>query len=274
MRLDRSVPRLTGFALLFLLFQALPAQEVPVSIRSGSGGTVAAVLSGGAGARGCSDKDPAGRSIEPYTATRKTTEMQKLANGVTITRESTGAMARDSSGRSYHKDQPSIMSGGDTQIPDMFFFNVNDPVSRISIHWTSNSREATVFHFPQPGKMVPSSAPAQSAPAHMPEFKPVQTKMVSEDLGTKTINGLDARGTRTTKTYPAGSIGNDQPLVVTSEEWESTELGIEVLRIDDDPRTGVRTTELTDIERGDPDPALFQAPEGYTVKDQNPERPN
>jgi hypothetical protein len=32
--------------------------------------------------------------------------------------------------------------------------------------------------------------------------------------------------------------------------------------------------ELTDIERGEPDPALFRPPEGYTVKDQYPNQKN
>jgi hypothetical protein len=61
---------------------------------------------------------------------------------------------------------------------------------------------------------------------------------------------------------------------VTHETWVSEELMLAVMQIDDDPRTGVRTMELTDIERGEPDPALFQVPEGYTVKDQYPNQQN
>ena len=95
-----------------------------------------------------------------------------------------------------------------------------------------------------------------------------------EDLGARTINGIDAKGRRTTETFPAGSFGNDQPLTVSHEVWMSPELGLPVLQIDDDPRTGVRTTELTEIERGEPDPALFQPPEGYTIKDQYPNQRN
>lgn len=90
----------------------------------------------------------------------------------------------------------------------------------------------------------------------------------------KQSNGLEARGTRFTTTYPVGRVGNDQPFTVTHETWISTELMIAVLQIDDDPRTGARTMELTDIERGEPDPALFQPPEGYTVKDKYPDQQN
>jgi hypothetical protein len=47
-----------------------------------------------------------------------------------------------------------------------------------------------------------------------------------------------------------------------------------VLEINDDPLRGTTTTELTDIEHTEPDPALFHAPDGYTVKDQYPGQHN
>ncbi|MGD0891260.1 MAG: hypothetical protein ABR923_06975 [Terracidiphilus sp.] len=265
---------LTGIALMLTASHAAPGQDVVASARSGATSASAAVLMGAAGAKGCSAAEAMRRTIEPYTATRKTTRVEKLANGATITHESTGMEAVDSSGRRYQKSQPEIMSNGDAQIPDLFFFNVFDPVSRTITNWSSNSKEANVFHIPQPGKIQHTSASPQNQPVPVPAFKPAQRQTKVEDLGTNTINDLEARGTRTTTTYPVGSIGNDQPLVVTSEDWRSTELGITVLQINDDPRSGVQTMELTDIERGEPDPALFQVPEGYTVKDQNPNPQN
>jgi len=229
---------------------------------------------GGGGAKNCSEAAPASRTIEPYTATRKITQVQTLANGATITRESTSLEAVDSSGRRYQKYQLETNSGGDMQMPEFYFFNVYDPVNQTSTNWNSNSKEATVFHIPQPGKVQPTMAASHSELAKIPALKPVQMHTDREDLGTKTINGLESTGTRWTTTSPVGSIGNDQPLVVIAESWMSTELGIEVLQNRDDPRTGKRTVELTDIERGEPDSALFQVPEGYTVVDQNPGQQN
>lgn len=270
-RINHFALGLAGLTGIIPLSLGAWAQEIPVSAHTSS---AAAALTGGTGARACSEADASGRTIEPYTATRKITMVQTLANGVTITHVSTGVEARDSSGRRYQKNQPEIAGGGDTQIPEFFFFNVYDPVSQTTTNWSSNSKEATVFHMmlhiPQGGKVQHTSSVAQPPLSNMPAFKPVQPKMQAENLGTKTIDGLEVTGARTTWTYPAGSIGNDQPLVVTDESWQSMELGIEVLRIDDDPRSGVRTTELTDIDRSEPDPALFQVPEGYTIKDQNP----
>jgi hypothetical protein len=55
-----------------------------------------------------------------------------------------------------------------------------------------------------------------------------------------------------------------------NESWRSPELNIILLSVHEDPRTGTRTAEVTDLDRAEPDPSVFQVPEGYTVKDQNP----
>lgn len=95
----------------------------------------------------------------------------------------------------------------------------------------------------------------------------------SEDLGAKTIAGVNATGTRTTHIIPAGAEGNDEPITVTLELWSAPGIGV-VSEIRSDPRTGTTTMELTEIQRGEPDPSLFAIPEGYTIKDHNLEQHN
>jgi hypothetical protein len=208
--------------------------------------------------------------VEPYTANRKSTRVQKLKDGTTITHETISKEARDSSGRTYHESRQETPAGAEGQIREFSFFTVFDPVNRININWNSQSKEATVFHMPDPSQVRQNHLQAQETRAQVNQPAPADrpTRPVREDLGTKTINGVDAKGTRITTIIPAGRAGNDQPLTITREIWMSPELGIGVLQINDDPRTGVQTMELTDIERGEPDPSLFQVPEGYTVKDQ------
>lgn len=277
MRSERLIFSLASFAFLLLSSQTLLAQNA------------ASPNSGVIGAAGCNCPDAESKkpAIEPYTAIRKTTRVQKLANGVTITHETTSKEARDSSGKSYRENQPETSLGSDAPARVNTFYNVFDPVNRVTISWSSNSKEATVFHMPDPGQarlsppILPTSAPAPgtvvgavfgTAGTLLPPGKLVHP--VREDLGMKTVNGVEAKGTRTTQTYPAGAVGNDQPFTVTHETWISPELRIAVLQIDDDPRTGLRTMELTGIERGEPDPALFQPPEGYTVKDRYQDQHN
>lgn len=91
-----------------------------------------------------------------------------------------------------------------------------------------------------------------------------QTK---EDLGTQSIEGIVATGTRKITVIEAGSIGNEQPIKVVSEEWTSPDLGVLVLTRHSDPRTGETTFRLTNVLRAEPDPSLFVVPPDYTVKE-------
>jgi hypothetical protein len=86
-----------------------------------------------------------------------------------------------------------------------------------------------------------------------------------ESLGTQSIEGVMAEGTRMTLTIPAGKIGNDRPIVTVNERWYSPELQTVVLTKNSDPRMGETTYRLTNINRSEPDPSLFQVPADYTV---------
>jgi hypothetical protein len=66
---------------------------------------------------------------------------------------------------------------------------------------------------------------------------------------------------------PAGQIGNEQPITITSEEWRSVDLNVLVQTRHSDPRTGESSYRLTNIIRAEPDPSLFMVPTDYTVRD-------
>jgi hypothetical protein len=87
-----------------------------------------------------------------------------------------------------------------------------------------------------------------------------------EELGEQVIEGVTAKGTRTTTTIPAGAIGNELPISITSEEWFSTELKVLVMTKHADPRSGETTYRLLNIVRTEPNPSLFELPAGITVK--------
>jgi hypothetical protein len=90
--------------------------------------------------------------------------------------------------------------------------------------------------------------------------------LVKEDLGEQTIEGVLAKGTRTTSTIPAGTLDNEQPIRIVSEEWFSPELQVLVLTKHSDPRVGETTYRLVDISRTEPAKSLFELPAGYTIK--------
>jgi hypothetical protein len=91
---------------------------------------------------------------------------------------------------------------------------------------------------------------------------------IKTDLGTQTIEGVAARGTQLTRTIPAGTIGNEQPITITTETWYSPDLKVLVMSKTKDPRMGETTYRLTNIQRSEPAASLFQVPDDYTVKDQ------
>lgn len=90
---------------------------------------------------------------------------------------------------------------------------------------------------------------------------------VKEQLGKQTIEGVEAEGTRTTVTIPAGEIGNERAIEIVSERWYSPELQLVVMTRHSDPRFGETTYKLTNINRTEPAKSLFEVPSDYTVKE-------
>jgi hypothetical protein len=91
----------------------------------------------------------------------------------------------------------------------------------------------------------------------------------TEDLGMRTIAGVEAHGTRTTRTIAPGDEGNDLPLVVMDEMWRSKEFGLVVLGITDDPRVGRKTFEVEELSSSEPDASVFAPPDGYKIVERN-----
>jgi hypothetical protein len=88
-----------------------------------------------------------------------------------------------------------------------------------------------------------------------------------QQLGTQVMEGVQAEGTRTTITIPAGQIGNQNPIHIVDEVWRSPDLQVIVHSEHSDPRMGATVYSLQNISRSDPSPALFQVPADYTVTD-------
>jgi hypothetical protein len=92
------------------------------------------------------------------------------------------------------------------------------------------------------------------------------TNEKKEDLGKQNIEGVEAEGTRTTVTIPAGEIGNERAIEIVSERWYSPELQLVVMTRHSDPRMGETTYKLTNISRTEPAKSLFEVPSDYTIK--------
>jgi hypothetical protein len=118
-----------------------------------------------------------------------------------------------------------------------------------------------------PVAIEPSAGqPVESAVAVVPFEGAART----ERLESTVIEGLRADGTRTTMTFPAGTMGNSLPIEVISERWYSPELQVVLLTRRSDPRFGETVYRLIDIDRSEPAPELFKVPPGFRTKDMRP----
>jgi hypothetical protein len=101
-----------------------------------------------------------------------------------------------------------------------------------------------------------------------PDAARPRPNITSEDLGSKTIDGVLVYGTRRTIVIPEGEQGNDRPMTTTDEEWVSKDLHLTVLSTRYNPASGTSTTRIANLSSSEPDPALFIVPAGYTVMDE------
>jgi hypothetical protein len=101
----------------------------------------------------------------------------------------------------------------------------------------------------------------------IPRLDADQGQQKEESLGTQTIEGVTAEGTRKTFTVPAGEIGNTLPMELVRETWYSPELQLVVMSKHRDPRSGETTYRLTNLTRSEPDHSLFGVPADYNVSE-------
>ena len=88
----------------------------------------------------------------------------------------------------------------------------------------------------------------------------------TKSLGSRDFDGIKAEGTLISHTIPAGQIGNERPIVVTTERWFSPELFVVVYVKTSDPRAGDTIYRLANVKRGEPSPDLFKVPADYRTR--------
>lgn len=227
----------------------------------------------------------------PYTADTSTETTQTLVDGNRIVRTETGAVARDSEGRTRREMSmsgvgPWASQGGEAA--KMIF--INDPVAQVNYVLTP---EHTAHKTPTPSKVeyvnsngvearplsltvpVPDSAngpvvaQAQATAKGMAEMKALKMSGSGkeESLGTQMMEGVQAEGKRMTTTIPAGEMGNERPLEIVNESWYSPDLQTTVMTRRSDPRNGETIYKLTNIQRVEPPQSMFVVPSDYRLED-------
>jgi hypothetical protein len=220
----------------------------------------------------------------PYSAQSTTQRVQVLSDGNRIEQTTSGNVARDGQGRVRNEAMVAgiTLPTGDTP----HLITMNDPVAGYNYTLDSDHKIAFKMPVPKNAPLGPKDAPLEIGAGNMAGKQvqigitagpagnvitklgdPSDANVTKTDLGKQTMEGVLVQGTRVTRTIPAGSIGNEQLIVITSETWYAPDLKVLVMSKSVDPRIGETTYRLTNIQRSEPSPALFEIPADYTIKE-------
>jgi hypothetical protein len=195
----------------------------------------------------------------PYSATETVSTVQTLANGNTITHKNVTQVYRDSQGRM--RTETTITPPPESGKSAFTEIVISDPVS--GNRYMLNSSTMTAIQMPMPKLRAGAASGSTTRPA--PPERPGVT-VTTTDLGTKTVNGVNATGKQVTETIAPGTIGNAAAITGTRTSWVATDLKVPVSIQNSDPRFGNTDMELTNIVTSEPDASLFQVPSNYTIK--------
>jgi hypothetical protein len=227
----------------------------------------------------------------PFSAEAVTEFAQVLGDGNRIERRYFSSIARDSRGRTRREEEIALLGPLGTTGPAPRLVTIADPDLGVTYTLDETARVAhrnagmagKLVEVPQlldiGGVVMTMRGSGSRGPkaAGRPDALAADNALLRsaagggtvlvESLGTRTIEGVSAEGTRTTSTIPAGAVGNLLPIEVTSERWFSNELQMAVLITRRDPRAGETVYRLTNIVRGEQPDALFAVPPDYEVRD-------
>jgi hypothetical protein len=198
----------------------------------------------------------------PFQGERTTKTVRRLQDGSSLAYEAHELMGRDADGRFIDE---SYRTGAGAQAEERFFV-LGDPVAKREVSWTKGAKSG-YSHPLSPATHMTISALAPNAREEAVQFPKDKATATTENLGTRTVSGVVATGTRTVTILPAGKNGNDRPLQSSQEVWIANDLQIVVAETDSSSITGTRTVEMLSLERIAPPASRFVVPADLAIKD-------
>jgi len=216
----------------------------------------------------------------PYSADVVTETTQNLQDGNHIRQTTTVKVYRDAEGRTRSEQSLKTLNGlaPNANLPDVVF--INDPVAGANYALNPTARTANKSNWARPTTAGGQNRPmgrgaghppnpdaAGPGPGRGPRRGGANANVKTEALGSQMVEGVQADGTRTTMTIPAGQIGNEQPIQIVTETWYSPDLKSVVMSKRTDPRMGETVTRMSNLSRAEPPSTLFQVPVDYKVSE-------
>ena len=199
----------------------------------------------------------------PFSAIVHTEWTRPMPGGGNFTFVNQRQVARDSRGRIYEERWLLAPKGSEDQ-SRMNVIQIADP----NAHTLYNC-----FTLQTPHRCVLETFAEAAVKSYKPavfQSGPLPNNAgarLHEDLGTRTISGIETVGTRDTSNLNAGVMGSDQPFSTWREFWQAPQIGVNLYSEVVDPSVGKQVFMVTDVNIAEPDPKLFELPEGFDVVD-------
>ena len=283
---------LLGLVLVFLVTGTLAVAQAQVPL-AGAMTMSGPVAKAGMVTMRVDDMDIEPVKGAPFCATVTTEHTQAFADGNRIHTTDNSTVCRDSEGRTRREASLNLL-GAAAQSSTPKLITIVDPVAGYRYMLDNETKTAHRIPIATSPKMAAIKGPGGELPEKGEQVMLYQRigtagptmaaggnaffkrtgqlsdgpTPTSESLGDQTIEGIHATGTRMTTTIPAGDMGNEKPIQVTSERWYSPELKAAIMTKHNDPWAGELKTQLTNVNTAEPDSSLFQVPGDYKVLDE------
>jgi hypothetical protein len=204
------------------------------------------------------------RAVEgaAFSADVVSESVEVTPDGTSSRHETRGKMFRDSAGRTRSETE---LQGSVAGAAPRRFVTIIDPVQSLSIVLDVAAQTAGISHLPP--AQEPSAGKAKQAAGLSGATRSATAG--TEELGAMMMEGFSVTGTRRTRPAEAGAAPDK---TAVTESWFSPELKIELLATMRVSQSTTRTTRLTNVVPGEPDPSLFQIPAGYAVRDNSQQK--
>ena len=143
----------------------------------------------------------------PFSAVAVSETTQTLADGNHIARKSQTNLFRDSQGRFRKEVTLPAIGPLATSGKSKSFVLIHDPVTEASYILNPDQKTARQIGKPMAGLR----GALKEKLGHRMQEANADGNLKKEDLGTQTIAGVSAQGTRIMRTIPAGQMGNEKP---------------------------------------------------------------
>ena len=189
----------------------------------------------------------------PFSATLVLESQRIWPDGSSQIRRTINLIARDAQGRTHNETRrlmPEYFHGS----PELMSVRIFDPLTHIRIVYDP------ALHIAR-RQFVPKEPSTTALP---------NPSVGIQDLGTTTLNGLQARGTRRTEIVPDYKSETGETVKIEDETWYSQDLHLNLLIRHSDSRVGVETVGVSNLKREEPPASMFQVPPGYRILNATP----